>query len=105
MSISYWPFVAALALLPVPVIAQQLQAADPADARAPVPPPAYVSAYARYRATTEEPATPDQAWNAANAAVGGQDAHAAHGGEPSKAAAPPAARPDPHAGHQQMQGK
>lgn len=105
MSISYWPIVAALALLPLAAIAQPVQAADPADAAAQVPHAAYLSAYAQYRTAADEPATPDQAWRAANDAVSEQDAHAAHGGKPSVGAAQPAATPDPHAGHHNMQGK
>lgn len=88
MSYPSWPKAAVLALA---AIARQAYPADPTDANAPIAPSAYVSAYANYRAPSDEKATPDQVWRAANEAVREQDT------------APPKA--DPHAGHHTMQGK
>jgi hypothetical protein len=79
---------AAVALLPAAVSAQ-----NPADVDAPVPAPAYVSAFANYRPAADHPASPDQVWRSANAEVGNADAHAAH------AAPQETHSTGPHAGH------
>lgn len=87
------PVLAALALLPAAVLAQQGGQANPADADAPVPAPAYVSAFADYRPAADHPASPDQAWRSANAEAGNADAHAA------QTAPHETHSPGPHAGH------
>jgi hypothetical protein len=79
---------AAVALLPAAVSAQ-----NPADVDAPVPAPAYVSAFANYRPAADHPASPDQAWRSANAEAGNADAHAA------QTAPHETHSPGPHAGH------
>lgn len=106
MSFSYWSTVAVLALLPVAAIAQQVQPANPADPSASAPAPSYVSAFKTYQAPSEEQATPDTAWRAANEQVANQDAHAGHGGmtmpgmeHHAPAAASGNSSADPHAGH------
>ena len=103
MSFSPWPRAAVLALLPLAAIAQQTP--DATDANAPVAPSAYVSAYANYRPSADQKSTPDQVWRAANEAVQEQDVHAAHAGMKPMEAATRAPKADPHAGHQNMQGK
>ncbi|WP_194711981.1 hypothetical protein [Noviherbaspirillum soli] len=108
MSFSYWPKVAALALLPLAAMAQQAQQAGPADPNASVPASQYVSAFRDYRAVADGQGSPDETWRAANQAVANQDPHAGHMAAPHTAsqAVAPAASPlaapapaDPHAGH------
>ena len=103
MSFTHWSKVAALALLPLAALAQQAPQTGPADPDAPVPASRYVSAFSDYRAAADEQGSPDETWRAANQAVAGQDAHAAHGTSQAGApAAAPLAAPapaDPHAGH------
>lgn len=104
MSFSYWPKVAALALLPAAAIAQQVQQAGPTDANAPVPASSYVSAFENYRTATDNQSSPDAVWRAANEEVGRSDPHAGHSATPGMNAQPAAlqsnaTQPDPHAGH------
>ena len=93
---------AALALLPAAVFAQQGRQAEPADVNAPVPAPAYVSAFADYRSASDEQAAPEQVWRRANEEVGNANPH------PIQTAPAETRQPDPHAGHgshHNMQGK
>ncbi len=117
MSISHWTIVAALALPPLAVTAQQTQQPlDPADANAPVQASGYVSACKDYRATADEKTSPDKVWRAANEQVqregeqGGSMKDAGPGNASPAANAPispgpqstqgqAAPKADPHAGH------
>lgn len=115
MSVSHSILVAVVAVLPLAATAQQSRPADPANANATVSATGYVSAFANYRATPAENATPDQLWRAANEEITSQDMHGGHMGMPgmgpakteTKADTPKANTPtaDPHAGHRNMQGK
>lgn len=68
-----------LASLPFAAIAQPApQKADPLSATATAPESAYVSAFKDYRAATDEQATPDKAWRAANDEVARLGGHAGH---------------------------
>lgn len=107
MSFSFWPGLAALALLPAAALAQQGQAADPADAGAPVPPIDHVSAFTNYQGTADSALAPDQVWRTANQEVGNADAQAMPMA-PHGAHQPVMPSPNPHAGHgahHQTQGK
>ncbi len=117
MSISHWTIVAALALPPLAVTAQQTQPLlDPADANAPVQASGYVSAFKDYRTAADEKASPDKLWRAANEQVqregeqgasmkGAAPGHAAPAANapipPGPQSTPGQAAPtaDPHAGH------
>jgi hypothetical protein len=113
MSFPFWPKAAALALLPVAALAQQGQQAGPADANAPVPASGYVSAFTHYRTVTDNQASPDAVWRAANEELGRSGAEPGHMAMPGMQTQPaqqqsPSAQPDPHAGHaghQNLQGK
>ncbi len=124
MSFSHWIAVAAVAFLPLAATAQQSQQLNPTDANATVPPVGYVSAFDNYRATPEEKTSPDRLWRTANEEVTSQDMHGRHAAMPGmgpatsgKSMSMPgmgsakpepktdAAPSDPHAGHQNMQGK
>lgn len=105
MSLSYWSRVAVLALLPLAAMAQPGRQPSPSDPDAPVPASDYVSVFSTYRAASDAPPTPDQAWRTANDAVAGKDVHAGHGLMPASPAANAVRAPagpapaDPHAGH------
>lgn len=77
MQMKYW--LTSLAWLPLAAGAQQaIQAADPADARATVPPLRYESAFNDYRGVPDEEKTPDHHWRAVNDAVRNLGGHAGH---------------------------
>jgi hypothetical protein len=105
MSFSSWFKVAALALLPLAAIAQQVREADPSDPNAPVPAPGYVSVFKAYRAAADGQTSPDEVWRAANGEVAHRDPHAGHGAgmagmnDTPAAAGPGASRPGSDAGH------
>lgn len=96
------------ALLAAALGAQAQQSApkpDPADPAAAVPATVYSSALSGYTPAMKDGAPPpDQAWRAANDAVGGQSAHAGHS-MPAPAAGEaqrktgPAAAPTEHKHH------
>ena len=107
MSFLNWSKVAMLALLPVAAIAQQVQAANPADANAAVPEAGYVSAFANYRIAADDQQTPDRAWRGANEEVGRSDPHAGHMAMPGMKAQPGTqhaspTQSNPHAEHMAM---
>lgn len=124
MSFPHWITVAAVVCLPLTATAQQSQQPSPFDANATVPAVGYVSAFDNYRATPEEKTSPDQVWRTANQEVTSQDMHGGHAVMPSVGPADSvkpmsmpgigatkpepkttAAPTDPHAGHNNMQGK
>ena len=124
MSLSHWITVAAVTFLPLAATAQQLQQPIPSDANATVPAVGYVSAFDNYRATPEEKTSPDQVWRTANEEITSQDMHGGHAAMPGMgpaASGKPMSMPgmgatkpkpktdatqsDPHAGHNNMQGK
>lgn len=106
-------FSLALAVLPLAAAAQSRPA--PQEAQASVPATTYRSAFAGYRPSTEEDATPDQTWRAVNDKVGKagghmgmmkMDGHKMEGhkmpmAEPSPK---PDARPAPQHQHHQHEG-
>ena len=104
MSFSYWSKLAALALLPLTAIAQQVQQAGPTEASAPVPAQSYDSAFANYRAATDSQEAPDEVWRAANKEVESEEAHTGHVAMPGMKAdpagqSPSSSQPGRHAGH------
>jgi hypothetical protein len=73
MSHSSWPTLAALSLLPLAVAAQpKVQAADPADARAPAPALGYQSSFKTDLPLAKHDEPADKTWIAANREVQGQ---------------------------------
>ncbi len=117
MSISIWYLTGALALFPLAAAGQPMQQQhNPADANAPVPAPAYESAFNHYRAMADEDASPDKVWRAANTEVQNAASQSGQMAEPGSREAAPAATSkksegaparkeaampsvDPHAGH------
>jgi hypothetical protein len=113
MFFPHWLTIAALALPPLAAIAQQ--APEPADANAWTPALGYVSAFENYRSATEEKASPDKGWRAANEEVQSEGRHSGHAMDPGsspgssapKVNAAPAQQDEqrvvpktaPHAGH------
>ena len=98
-----------LASLSLAATAQQApHQPGPLDVNAPVPAPAYASAFNSYQGATDSGETPDKIWRSANDEVGRLGGHAGHmnGADarasqaaPARPAAPP--RPVPmHHGHQ-----
>lgn len=103
MSFANWLTVAALAMLPFTAVAQQkLKEADPTDAKAAVPAPAYQSVFKNYKAAADEEASPDKTWRAANdemAKLGGHAGHIKDSPGASSAPAPAQAMPADHGKH------
>lgn len=104
MSFSHWISVAALAVLPLAATAQQPQRQpNPADANAFVPTSTYVSAFKNHHAGTDELASPDKLWRAANEEVQTEGGHAGYEmpSAPGRQSQPQPATPKaaPHAGH------
>lgn len=96
MTLEQFLAIGVLASLPLAAIAQQApQKADPLSANATVPASTYVSAFKDYRAATDESATPDKAWRAANDEVARLGGHAGH----VKSDAPAQAAPASHGKH------
>lgn len=115
MSFSYWPKVAILALLPVTVLAQQVQERSPTDPNTSVPASSYISAFKNYQPFDSEQSSPSDVWRAANEEVANQSQHAGHGGAmamPGMNANAPAPNPSSspatpstgHSGHMDMPG-
>ena len=76
MSIAPWMVIAALAILPLAVSAQnQPKAADPAEPGAPL---LYESAFASYQTSSESVQSPDKNWRAINDEMGRLGGHAGH---------------------------
>ncbi|MFJ7566190.1 hypothetical protein ACIQW9_04405 [Herminiimonas sp. NPDC097707] len=91
---------AGLVLLPLAAFAQAIQQQpDPADAHAAVPAPGYTSAFNNYRPATEQAATPDKLWRAANDEVQKTAGHVGHTMGVESSDAEPAPKTDAHAGH------
>ena len=106
MSFSLRLAIAGLALLPLAALAQAIQQ-HPADAHAVVPAASYISAFNNYRPATDQAATPDKLWRAANDEVQNPAGHAGHitGTGSSDTASTP--KTDAHAehGHNSHHGK
>ncbi|NML59837.1 hypothetical protein HHL21_01805 [Massilia sp. RP-1-19] len=82
-----------MAALPFAALAQSASVQpDPRDAKAAVPAIAYQSAFADYAPAvgTDDEATPDMRWRAANDKVAQSDGHAGHHASPPKSPAPAA---------------
>lgn len=98
-------FGALLAAAPGAQAQQSSPTSDPADPAAAVPATVYVSALSGYTPVMKDGApSPDQAWRAANDAVGGQAAHNGHAmSAPAASEAPrkaaPTAAPTEHKHH------
>lgn len=96
-----------LAALPFAAGAQQpaqkaMPPAGPQDAHAPAPALTYASAFANYKAASDDAASPEQAWRAANDAVnklGGHAGDSKGNAQASRAASPMAPMPMQHGHH------
>lgn len=106
MSISIRHLAGALVLLPLAATAQSMRHQhNPADANAPVPASAYVSAFKNYSAMANEDASPDKVWRAANAEVQNAVGQSGHMTEPGSREAVPAGTSAKSEGADTQEGK
>jgi hypothetical protein len=98
MSFTHW--LAALALLPLAVTAQEKQQPlDPWNANAPVPASTYESPFKNYKAAADEPESPEKTWRAANEEMGRLGGHAGQMKVEASASAPGQVSPRNHGKH------